>query len=220
MGERRMNQKTIGLIICIFIVLAGCLTACGVGEGLSPAERIPVSERSAADWIVIGAREEVKNRTIYDASYVVLDYPGGDVPKDRGACTDVVIRALRKAGYDLQQLIHEDMAAHFQEYPDRWGLDAPDPNIDHRRVPNQMTFFIRYGDSLPVDTTDHLDEWHWGDVVVWQRPDGLYHTGIVSDRTRSDGIPLVIHNAWMAVEEDALTRWTIVGHYRYPKSAE
>jgi hypothetical protein len=82
----------------------------GIGEFPSPVEKIPEEELEAADLILLGARREVKNRTYYDASYAAISYPGGDVSSDRGACTDVVIRAFRNAGIDLQQLIHEDMA--------------------------------------------------------------------------------------------------------------
>lgn len=184
----------------------------------SPVETIPASQRVSADWIVIGAREEVHNRTRYDASYQVISYPGGDVASDRGACTDVVIRALRQAGIDLQQLIHEDMTLDFAAYPQNWGLSRPDPNIDHRRVPNQMTFFQRHGTSLTCQVDGHLDEWQWGDIVYWRFDNGLEHCGVISDRKSRSGRPLVIHNAGMAVEEDCLERWEIIGHYRYPSS--
>jgi len=182
----------------------------------SPVETIPASQRAAADWIVIGAREEVKKGTRYDASYQVISYPGGDVSPDRGACTDVVIRALRWAGLDLQQLIHEDMAENFALYPQNWGLTGPDPNIDHRRVPNQMTFFQRHGLSLTCQVEDHLDEWQWGDIVYWRFDNGEEHCGVISDRKNPSGRPLVIHNAGIAVEEDCLERWEITGHFRYP----
>jgi len=182
----------------------------------SPVEKIPASQRVSADWIVIGAREEVKKGTRYDASYQAISYPGGDVSSDRGACTDVVIRALRQAGYDLQQLIHEDMTSNFAVYPQNWGLSKPDPNIDHRRVPNQMTFFQRHGQSLTCQVEGHLDEWRWGDIVYWRFDNGLEHCGVISDLQGKSGRPLVIHNAGIAREEDCLERWEIIGHYRYP----
>ncbi|HHY37856.1 MAG TPA: DUF1287 domain-containing protein [Clostridia bacterium] len=186
-------------------------------EEPSPVERIPEEQRGVAEWIVIGAREEVKRGTIYDASYRAIGYPGGDVPLGRGACTDVVVRAFRKAGIDLQVLIHEDMKEHFDIYPQLWGMSGPDPNIDHRRVPNQMKFFERNGRTLTLSTApEDLDEWRWGDVVYWRFPNGLLHCGVVSDRTGRSGLPLVIHNAGMASEEDCLTRWEIIGHFRYP----
>lgn len=184
-------------------------------ESPSPAELIPEEERTVPDLILLGARQEVKNGTRYDASYEVISYPGGDVPSDRGACTDVVIRAFRNAGIDLQQLIHEDMKKNFHLYPQKWGLECPDANIDHRRVPNQVCFLERFGTSLPLDiSAGELDKWQWGDVVYWRFPNGQDHCGIISDRTRKDGLPLVIHNAGSAREEDCLLRWEIVGHYR------
>jgi uncharacterized protein YijF (DUF1287 family) len=182
----------------------------------SPVEEIPEEELTTADLILLGARREATNRTRYDAAYAVISYPGGDVPSDRGACTDVVIRAFRHVGIDLQQLIHEDMEKNFPLYPQKWGLDAPDPNIDHRRVPNQVCFFERYGLPLTLEVEGHLDEWQWGDIVYWRFPNGRDHCGIVSDRTKSDGTPLVIHNAGLAREEDCLLRWEITGHFRYP----
>lgn len=133
-----------------------------------------------------------------------------------GACTDVIIRAFRNAGIDLQQLIHEDMAANFALYPARWGLTAPDPNIDHRRIPNQMQFFKRFGQELTLKTDTDFKQWQWGDLVYWRFNNGDEHCGIVSDRTSTDGRPLVIHNAGIAREEDCLERWEIIGHFRFP----
>lgn len=184
----------------------------------SPVEKIPPQNRNTADWILIGAREEVTRGTRYDASYQVIAYPGGDVAADRGACTDVVIRAFRRAGLDLQQLIHEDMKNHFFAYPQNWGLSQPDPNIDHRRVPNQITFFQRQGKSLSCQVSGNLEKWRWGDVVYWKFANGDEHCGIISDRTAQSGRPLVIHNAGVAREEDCLERWEITGHFRYPFS--
>ena len=183
----------------------------------SPVEMKPQDELQTPDLILLGARKEVENGTIYDASYVSLNYPAGDVPSDRGACTDVVIRALRNVDLDLQKLIHEDMKKSFQVYPQRWGLEAPDRNIDHRRIPNQMCFLDRYGTSLTLKVKDNLDAWQWGDIVYWRFPDGREHCGIISDRKNSKGIPLVIHNACITREEDRLLSWEIIGHYRYPK---
>ena len=185
--------------------------------GPSPVEKIPPEERNVYDWVVIGAREEVAGAVVYDASYRKIGYPGGDVPPAGGACTDVVIRAFRHAGIDLQQLIHEDMQGKFELYPQNWGLQGPDTNIDHRRVPNQMKFLDRHGRSLPLSVDeDDLPTWKWGDVVYWRFANGLEHCGIVSDRKNKQGIPLAIHNAGMAREENCLTRWEIIGHFRYP----
>jgi uncharacterized protein YijF (DUF1287 family) len=186
------------------------------GQNLSPAESIPPEQRQTPDLIVLGARQEVSRGTIYDASYQQLAYPGGDVPLGRGACTDVVVRAMRNAGLDLQVLIHEDMARNFPAYPQLWGLNKPDRNIDHRRVPNLICFFQRHGQTLGNQVEGNLDEWQWGDVVIWRFSNGLLHCGIISDRKNEAGMPLVIHNCDVAREQDILTYWEIIGHYRYP----
>ncbi|MEQ8175140.1 MAG: DUF1287 domain-containing protein [Syntrophomonadaceae bacterium] len=186
------------------------------GENLSPVERIPPDQRKVPDLIVLGARQEVSRGTVYDASYQQLAYPGGDVPLGRGACTDVVIRAIRNAGLDLQVLVHEDMKQNFSAYPQLWGLKKPDSNIDHRRVPNLVCFFTRHGQTLSKQVDGNLDEWQWGDVVIWRFPNGLLHCGVISDRKNGAGMPLVIHNCDVAREQDILTYWEIIGHYRYP----
>jgi uncharacterized protein YijF (DUF1287 family) len=165
--------------------------------------------------LVSAARRQVGVTVIYDGSYRVLDYPGGDVPMERGVCTDVIVRALRTArGTDLQKLVHEDMRANFSAYPSRrrWGLTRPDANIDHRRVPNLMKYFERAGDGRPVSAAagDYLP----GDFVAWDLGGGIPHIGIISDRYQN-GTPLVIHNIGAgAREEDILFRYSIIGHYR------
>ena len=163
--------------------------------------------------IVAAARGQVGRTVTYDPAYVRLDYPRGDVPIDRGVCTDVVIRALRDAiNADLQQLLHEDMKGTFSQYPAIWGLREPDRNIDHRRVPNLRRYFERKNYSLGVSRNkqDYLP----GDIVtcdVSNRP----HIMIVSDRKTKDGVPLVIHNIGHgAREENRLFDFTITGHYR------
>jgi uncharacterized protein YijF (DUF1287 family) len=149
----------------------------------------------------------------YDASYRTIAYPNGDVPAGRGACTDVVIRALRHAGFDLQQLVHEDVIA----APHAYRIAKPDPNIDHRRVLNLMVFFERHGRVLPTDYSAATREtWQPGDIVCWRINPRETHTGVISDGVSSDGRPLVIHNTYRTVEADVLTSWTIIGHYRYP----
>ncbi len=151
----------------------------------------------------------------YDPAYYSIDYPNGDVPPDRGVCTDVVIRAYRMLGVDLQKLVHEDMKAHFSKYPNNWGLNSTDRNIDHRRVPNLMTFFSRQGAEIPVssDPTNYIA----GDVVAWSLGGGLTHIGIVVDKKSRDGQrPLIVHNLGRGqVVEDILFDFEIIGHYRY-----
>jgi uncharacterized protein YijF (DUF1287 family) len=160
--------------------------------------------------IAAAARQQVGVTRIYDPSYAAIRYPGGDVSPERGVCADVVIRAFRGAGVDLQQEVHRDMQAHFPVYPRLWGLSAPDANIDHRRVPNLMTFFERHGKARPL-----RDAYEPGDVVAWRLPNGLYHVGVVSS-VRGARDYLVVHNiGYGARNEDVLRAWTIIGHYRW-----
>src|SRR5690606_11380516 len=146
-----------------------------------------------------------------------LDYPNGDVPPNKGVCTDVIIRAYRKLGIDLQKEVHEDMKANFGKYPKNWGLSQPDKNIDHRRVPNLMIFFERHGTELPI--TQNSTDYRPGDIVCWNLGGGITHIGIVSNIKAENGErPLVIHNIGSGqVLEDMLVDFKIIGHYRYKK---
>jgi uncharacterized protein YijF (DUF1287 family) len=165
--------------------------------------------------VLAAAHAQVGVTRQYDGSYVRLAYPGGDVPADRGVCTDVVIRAYRAAGLDLQKAVHEDMRAHFTAYPKLWGLARPDRNIDHRRVPNLETWARRAGHALPVGTD--AAAYRPGDLVSWRLPNGLPHIGLVSDRRAPDGSgrPLVVHNIGAGARvEDVLFAWPPVGHFR------
>ena len=165
--------------------------------------------------IVDGAIEQTKVTTGYDASYVGIKYPGGDVPIETGVCSDVVVRAFRKTGIDLQQQVHEDMQSAWSAYPRKWASNSPDANIDHRRVLNLMTYFERRGKALPVTSVraDYLP----GDVVAWDLGGGMDHIGIVSNLTADpDKHLLIIHNIGAGARaEDVLLAWTIKGHYRY-----
>ena len=164
--------------------------------------------------LVQAARSQVGVTLGYDPVYRRLDYPGGDVPLATGVCTDVLIRALRQQGLDLQKSVHEDMREHFSAYPRNWGLQRPDRNIDHRRVPNLMTWFKRQGMALNV--SDKPADYRAGDVVTWDLGRGLTHIGIVSDRTSPAGVPLVLHNIGRGTqEEDILFGFSITGHYRF-----
>ena len=152
----------------------------------------------------------------YDPNYVVIPYPNGDVPIEKGVCTDVVIRAFRKAGVDLQKEVHEDMQSNFAVYPQKWSLKSPDTNIDHRRVPNLQTFFTRKGKSLPI--TKVSDDYKPGDVVAWDLDGkGMTHIGIVSNAyNETSKRYLIIHNiGGGAQSEDVIFDWKIIGHYRY-----
>lgn len=160
------------------------------------------------------ARAQVGVTLIYDGSYQRLDYPGGDVPIERGVCTDVVVRAYRQLGIDLQRQVHEDMRAHFSRYPRNWGLSRPDRNIDHRRVPNLATYFTRHGQSLGTGSADA--DFLPGDLLTWRLDNGLPHIGIVSERRAGNGRPLILHNIGAGTrEEDVLREYTLTGHYRY-----
>jgi uncharacterized protein YijF (DUF1287 family) len=166
--------------------------------------------------MIESAREQLKITTHYTQDYKVIPYPGGDMPADTGACTDVIIRAFRKAGVDLQKEVHEDMAGDFSAYPQKWGLTHPDTNIDHRRVPNLQTYFSRKGKAIKIslDASDYQP----ADVVTWDLDGkGMTHIGLVSndwnDQTKRY---LIIHNIGAGVqEEDRLFEWKITGHYRY-----
>lgn len=164
--------------------------------------------------LVAAARQQTLVPTRYDGSYVRIAYPMGDVPADRGVCTDVVIRAYRAIGIDLQVLVHLDMKAHFGAYPQLWGLSRPDTNIDHRRVPNLQKFLERAGARLGGGEAGNYLA---GDIVTWMLPGNLPHIGIVSNRRAADtGRPLIIHNIGAGPkEEDMLLSYPITGHFRY-----
>ena len=159
-----------------------------------------------------------KQQVRYDPSYVQIAYPNGDVPANKGVCTDVVIRAYRKLGIDLQKEVHEDMKANFDKYPKNWGLSRPDRNIDHRRVPNLMTFFSKFGTIRKI--SQNPSDYQPGDIVCWDlNGRGLTHIGIVSRKKSRDGERyLMIHNIGGGqVLEDCLFNWKIIGHYAYKK---
>ncbi len=162
--------------------------------------------------IAKSAFKQIGITTGYDPSYRSLAYPGGDVPKETGVCTDVVVRSLRAIGIDLQKAVHEDMAKNFARYPQQWGLKRPDKNIDHRRVPNLMTYFKRHHQSLSKFKDSKT--FRPGDIVAWKLTGGRLHIGIVSER-RSSGVPWIIHNIGSGTnEENLLHQFDIIGHYR------
>jgi len=174
------------------------------------------SADTIAELIVEGAKERARRAARYDASYRGIAFPMGDVPDDRGACTDVLIRSLRAAGIDLQELIHRDMSRDFSAYPRLWGLSAPDPNIDHRRAPNQMCYLRRHWVTLGTDPDG--GDWQPGDLVYWRLPAGPLHCGVVGDRRGPSGRLMVVHNLRVCREEDCLGRWPIVAHFRHPQA--
>lgn len=175
------------------------------------AEMLSAQEVAAfADRLVRAANLRTEAEVRYDPAYVVLDYPGGDVPSDTGVCTDVVIRAYRSLGIDLQKLVHEDMKRNFSSYPTNWGLKGADRNIDHRRVPNLQRYFERQGAEVEGPDPVFLP----GDLVAWDLTgSGLWHIGVV---TAPDTF---VHNIGSGpVTETGIDQWKIVGHYRFAPS--
>lgn len=180
---------------------------------------VPAFAQSQSDFgarLAAAARAQVGVTTMYDPAYVRLAYPLGDVAADRGVCTDVVIRAYRVLGFDLQKLVHEDMRANFAAYPKTWGLKRPDRNIDHRRVQNLETFFHRQGARLAP--TRNVGDYQTGDIVSWRLAgSGLPHIGIVAaERLPAIPRPLIIHNiGWGVRVEDILFQHRIVDCFRW-----
>jgi uncharacterized protein YijF (DUF1287 family) len=171
-----------------------------------------VPSLSATRLLIEGAKQQIGNTLAYNPAYQKLAYPMGDLPLKEGVCTDVIIRAFRHLGIDLQQLIHEDMKRHWRLYPKKWGNSKPDTNIDHRRIPNLIVYFQRQ--SMTVQD----DEYRPGDLVVWDLGGGILHIGLLSDKTHGK-YPLVIHNICCGVkEEDILTKYKVVGHFRLDPS--
>lgn len=178
---------------------------------------ISKAQNQFAQKLSAAALNLTKDKVSYDPAYFVINYPNGDVPADKGVCTDVVIRAYRKLGIDLQKEVHEDMAKNFSAYPKTWGLKRPDTNIDHRRVPNLRVFFAKFGKSKSIETNPEL--YVPGDIVTWLLPGNLTHIGIVVNKKSADGKRyLIVHNIGAGqVMEDCLFKFTITGHYQYPK---
>jgi uncharacterized protein len=178
------------------------------------ADTKPLAASPKAARLIAAARSQIGVTLAYDPAYSALTFPGGDVPRGRGVCTDVVIRAYRDAlGLDLQALVNADMKARFAAYPRRWGLSRPDRNIDHRRVPNLQAFLAHQRAALPLSS--RAGDWQPGDIVTSLVGGTLPHIGIVSDRT-SGNRPLLIHNIGNGTrEEDALFAHQLTGHYRW-----
>ena len=179
----------------------------------SGAAAQPVPDFAAR--LVSAALEQTTYAVRYDGSYRRIPYPNGDVPKDVGVCSDVVVRSYRALGIDLQQRVHEDMAAHFAAYPRLWGLPGPDANIDHRRVPNLQAFLRRRRAERAVSSAG--GDYAPGDLVTWMLPGNLPHIGVVSAARSADGArPLIVHNIGRGPQlEDMLFDYPITGHYRW-----
>ncbi len=207
-------RQIIGAGFAFVIALAVALSLAATAQS-SPTES--AAHQQFLQRLVAAAIERTNHHVRYDPAYVRIPYPGGDVPADTGVCTDEVIRAYRAVGIDLQKEVHEDMVQNFSAYPgpSKWHLAKPDPNIDHRRVPNLMVFFSRKGESLPV--TNRAEDYSPGDLVSWDLGGGVPHIGIVVDReSPQSGRYMVVHNIGEGPQmEDVLFDWKITGHYRY-----
>lgn len=205
----------IAMITANFSVPAGAQTAPSQDD-LHVPEQSPANARSFGERLSDAAITRTRSRVTYDPSYVRLGYPGGDVPKDRGVCADVVIRVLRTENIDLQKLVHQDMRKAFASYPALWGLSNPDRNIDHRRVPNLEKYLTRQGARLPA--SQQPEDYMPGDIVAWNlRGDAGFqpHIGVVTDKKGTSGWPLVVHNIGAGPRlEDVLFAWPMTGRYR------
>ncbi len=212
MGKQSIGN---GLALVSFLLCVSCNPQqfTTITKIASPAPtNIPIKSPKIRK-IVANAIEQSKITHSYDPAYVKLAYPGGDVPMTTGVCTDVVIRAFRSVGLDLQKEIHQDMQRNFSAYPRNWGLAAPDTNIDHRRVPNLMVWLQRKGKALPV--TNNPQDYQPGDIVTWDFGGGQQHIGIVTNiRATPDRFMIVDNAGWGTKVEDMLFVWKQIGHYR------
>lgn len=208
-GPLRWRKNAVAGDVRVVLLLGFLCWPVGAANGQA-------EQQSFGRQVSAAAIERTTHQVRYDPGYVSIGYPGGDVPADSGVCTDVVIRALRTLDIDLQVAVHDDMTANFSAYPSHWGLSRPDPNIDHRRVPNLETLFARLGAKLAP--SDDLSAYQPGDIVAWNlRGAGGYlaHIGIVTDKIGSSGAPLVVHNIGDGPKlEDILFAWPMTGRYR------
>jgi uncharacterized protein len=205
------------LLICFSF---GCWKSETIAENISESKPTTQNIETPTDFyqkLSNAAISIIDPEVVYTPAYVGIQYPNGDVPAKTGVCTDVVIRAYRKLGIDLQKEVHEDMKANFSLYPKTWGLKSTDKNIDHRRVPNLEVFFARKGKTLPI--TQNPNDYKTGDLVTWLLTgDAIPHIGIVTHIKSSNGNPMIVHNVGSGqVLEDCLLSWKIVGHFRYKK---
>lgn len=218
-----MNSRLhLWCVLALSVLLSGCSVSqnlarrAGVAPALVRETKKIEYESPVLEHLVSAAVERASHQVQYDQSYYKIAYPNGDVPEDRGACTDEVIRAYRALGIDLQRLVHEDMEANFASYPHKFGLTNTDTNIDHRRVPNLMTFFARQGKQFPI--TDKPADYMPGDIVTWDLDGkGMTHIGIIVDvPSATEGRYMIMHNIGAGPQiQDVLFNWKITGHYRY-----
>jgi uncharacterized protein YijF (DUF1287 family) len=218
---KRNPTAEILLALAIFLSVACQQQIVRATKPVKPPEQqtetraLPANSSPNLKLLVDGAADQIGKTTSYDPSYQKLEYPNGDVPIETGVCSDVIVRAFRKSGLDLQKDVHEDMKSSFGAYPTRWGMKGPDANIDHRRVANLRAYFTRKGKSLPTEGSS--ETFLPGDVISWDLGSGTDHVGIVSNVWyKPSQRYLIIHNIGAgAAMEDVLFAWKITGHYRY-----
>ena len=215
---KRKNMKLFIPLLLIYFSF-GCKKSQTITENISeskPTTQLIENPTDFYEKLSNAAISIIDPEVVYTPAYVGIKYPNGDVPAKTGVCTDVVIRAYRKLGIDLQKEVHEDLKANFSLYPnlEKWGLKTTDKNIDHRRVPNLEVFFSRKGATLPI--TQNPKDYKAGDLVTWMIGDKLPHIGIVTHIKSSNENPMIVHNVGSGqVLEDCLFSWKIVGHYKY-----
>lgn len=207
-------MKTIYLIfIALFFFSCNQKESNKLAFSARPKTAVKTFEEKLSEAAISIIDQSVK----YDPAYFAIKYPNGDVPSSKGVCTDVIIRAYRKLGIDLQKEVHEDMNANFTLYPNlkKWGMTKTDTNIDHRRVPNLEVFFERKGIKLAV--SEDAKDYKTGEIVTWMIKDKLPHIGIVTSKKSNDGERnLIVHNVGGGqVLEDCLFEYKIVGHFKY-----
>jgi uncharacterized protein len=207
------RRSSIGILtLCSALLLISCSKQ--LTQLTTPTPTLAPIQSPKIQQIVANAIAQTKITHSYDPAYVKLAYPGGDVPLSTGVCTDVVIRALRAVKLDLQTEVHRDMQRNFSAYPRNWGATAPDANIDHRRVPNLMTWLTRKGKALPITTNGR--DYQPGDIVTWGFSDGQQHIGIVSNIRVAPDRLAIVHNVGNGTRvDDVLFAWRQIGHYRY-----
>ena len=178
------------------------------------------SSNEFAKNLAAAALKRTEQEVEYDPGYYDIAYPGGDLPEGKGVSTDLIVRSYRALGVDLQQLVHEDMSAHFRLYPQLWERKGPDRNIDHRRVPNLQRYFSRFGKVL--NKSHSLDDYEIGDVVTWSLPYGAAEKAgshiviVVPGPGARSGEKWVVHNIGSGPEwEDKLFDYEIEGHFRF-----
>lgn len=219
------RTSPIAVLTLVLVLAAGCNRTTPArrftntaAPSPSPAVTVaplPAKASPQLKQLLEAAAAQSKVTTGYDPSWVKIAYPNGDVPQETGVCSDVVVRAFRKTGIDLQKEVHEDMTRAWSVYPKRWGANGTDTSIDHRRVLNLMTYFDRQAKSLPI--TDDRADYLPGDVIAWQLSEGVEHIGILTNyRSEADQHYLIVHNIGSGARiEDVLLAWKIIGHYRY-----